>query len=176
MIPRPKSGTDYLEYFDTYVSLVTDPDVLQGLTKQGANMAALIRHNGESKGGYAYADGKWSIKRLLLHLTDGERMFCYRALCIARGDQQALPGFDQDAYAANDGSEARTLMGILDEYLSVRKATVSLFQNFTSDALARRGVANGSNITASALPWIMLGHDIHHYRMMIDRYGMSACD
>ena len=96
MTPRPAPG-DYADFFDGYVARVPDGDVLEGLLEQGQRMARMVRAAGESCGDYAYEEGKWSIKRLLLHIADGERMFCYRAMCVARGDQQELPGFDENA-------------------------------------------------------------------------------
>ena len=172
MIPRPRPG-DYSDYFDGYVARVPDGDVLQGLRDQRARTAAIVRGAGEEKGDYAYADGKWSIKRLLLHVADGERMFCYRAMCVARGDQQELPSFDENAYAALDGSAGRTLSSVVDEYESVRAATLTLFEGLDADAWARRGSANGAPVTVASLPWIVLGHDLHHCAMLVERYGLG---
>jgi hypothetical protein len=173
MIPRPRPG-DYSDYFDGYVARVPDGDVLQGLVAQRDRMAALVRSAGESRGDYAYADGKWSVKRLLLHIADGERMFCYRAMCVARGDDQELPAFDENAYAQNDGSASRTLASIVDEYESVRAATVTLFGGFGTEAWGQKGRANGAPVTVASLPWIVLGHDLHHYSVLVERYGLVA--
>ncbi|MCK5944613.1 MAG: DinB family protein [Planctomycetes bacterium] len=173
MIPRP-APTDYSDYFSGYVARVPDGDVLQGLAEQGTRMAQLVRSAGEQKGDFAYADGKWSVKRLLLHIADGERMFCYRAMCVARGDQQELPSFDENAYAQNDGSASRTVASIVDEYESVRRATLTLFGGFDAAAWARRGRANGAPVTVASTPWIVLGHDLHHFSVLIERYGLVA--
>lgn len=173
MIPRPQPG-EYSDYFDGYVARVPDGDVLQGLVDQRDRMAALMRAAGDAKGDYAYADGKWPVKRLLLHIADGERMFCYRAMCVARGDEQELPSFDENAYAQNDGSASRTLTDIVEEYESVRAATLTLFRGFGADAWARRGRANGAPVPVSSLPWIVLGHDMHHYAVLLERYGLVA--
>ena len=173
MICRPRPG-DYPEFFAGYVARVPDEDVLQGLRAQGARTAAVLRGAGEAKGAYAYAEGKWSVKRLLLHLADGERMFCYRAMCAARGDRQELPGFDENAYAAHDGSAARTLTSIVAEYESVRAATLTLFEGFDEGAWAARGCANGAAFTVASLPWIVLGHDLHHAAVLAERYGLPA--
>lgn len=171
MIPRPRPG-DHPEFFDGYVARVPDGDVLQGLRDQRARTAALLRDAGEATGDFAYAPGKWTVKRLLQHVTDGERMFCYRAMCAARGDGQDLPGFDEDAYAARDGSGARTLASIVAEYESVRAATLTLFGGFDERAWAARGRANGAPFTVAALPWIVLGHDLHHGAVLVERYRL----
>ena len=173
MITRPSPG-DYAEIFESYIARVPDNDVLKGLTEQGQRMARLIRAAGEERGDYAYEAGKWSVKRLLLHVTDGERMFCYRAMCVARGDQQELPSFDENSYAALDGSSSRSLRSVIDEYESVRAATMTLFRGLDSAAWGRRGTANGAPITVAATPWIVLGHDLHHYAVLRGRYGLAA--
>jgi hypothetical protein len=172
MISRPRPG-DYPEFFAGYVARVPDGDVLRGLQAQGARTAAVLGGAREDMGDYAYAEGKWSVKRLLLHIADGERMFCYRAMCAARGDQQDLPGFDENAYAAHDGSASRTLASIVAEYASVRAATLTLFEGFDGGAWAARGVANGAAFTVASLPWIVLGHDLHHGAVLAERYGLS---
>ena len=172
MIPRPQPG-DYADFFAGYVARVPDGDVLAGLADQGRRMAADVRAAGEARGDYAYADNKWSIKRLLLHVADGERMFAYRAMCVARSDSQELPSFDENAYAANDGSAARTLASIVEEYESVRAATLTLFRGLDAAAWRRRGRASGNPVTVAALPWIMLGHDLHHHAVLTERYDVT---
>ncbi|MEC7725627.1 MAG: DinB family protein [Planctomycetota bacterium] len=172
MIPRPHPG-DYADFFAGYVARVPDGDVLAGLADQGRRMAADVRAVGEARGDYSYADHKWSIKRLLLHVADGERMFAYRAMCVARGDAQELPSFDENAYAAEDGSATRTLASIVEEYASVRAATLTLFRGLDAAAWRRRGRASGNPVTVAALPWIMLGHDLHHHAVLTERYGVT---
>lgn len=172
MIPRPQLG-DYSDYFEGYVGRVPDGDVLAGLVDQGQTMAADVLAAGEARGDYAYAAGKWSIKRLLLHVADGERMFAYRAMCVARGDLQELPSFDENAYADSDGSYGRTLASVVDEYRSVRAATLTLFRGFDADAWRRRGRASGAPVTVASLPWIVLGHDLHHHAVLRERYGLA---
>ena len=173
MIPRPAPG-DYADFFHGYVARVPDGDVLAGLEAQGKSMSALVRAAGEARGDYAYAAGKWSVKRLLLHVTDGERMFCYRAMCVARGDTQELPSFDENAYAENDGSASRSLEQVVQEYESVRAATLTLFTGLDDEAWARRGRANGAPVTVASLPWIVLGHDLHHHAVLVARYGLRG--
>lgn len=172
MLTRPAAG-DYSDYFQGYVDRVPDGDVLALLPAQCERMQALLRTASEEQGNHCYEPGKWSVKRLVLHLADGERMFCYRAMCLARGDEQAMPGFDENAYAANDGSDTRTLASIINEYASVRTATSTLFAGFDDQAWAKRGSANGNPITTASLPWIIAGHDLHHCAILQERYGLT---
>lgn len=175
MLDRPKAG-DYADFFQGYINRVPECDVLALLPEQCARMQRLLRDCDDQQGDYSYAAGKWSIKRVLLHIADGERMFCYRAMCIARGDQQPLPTFDENAYAANDGSDHRTLTGIVEEYASVRAATVTLFAGFDAGAWAQRGTANGYPVTTATMPWIIAGHDLHHFAILQERYGLQLRD
>lgn len=180
MIRRPEAS-DHAPFFQGYVDLAVacaaangdDGDVLNALAEQGASMQQLLEDTDDAMGDHRYAPGKWSVKQLVQHLADGERMFCYRAMCIARGDTQDLPGFDEQAYAEHDGSAARTLVSIADEYATVRAATLSLFDGFDELAWRRRGRANGHDIAVVALPWIVLGHDLHHFAVLRDRYGLG---
>ena len=106
-------------------------------------------------------------------MVDGERMFTYRALCIARGEQQSLPGFDENAYAELDGSDARSLASIVAEFAAVRAASIALFSGFEDAAWRRRGVANGNPFTVRALAWVAAGHELHHRTVLRERYGVG---
>ena len=150
-----------------------DGDLLQHLERQGLSTVALLGTVDEARGASTYAPGKWSIKRVLQHVTDGERLFCYRALCIARGEQGNLPPFDEDRYAALDGSDGRTLTDITAEFASVRRATLLLFAGFDAAAWQRRGTANGKPVAARSLPWIVAGHELHHLTVLRERYGVG---
>jgi hypothetical protein len=169
---RPKPD-DYATWFRSYVDRVPDGDVLARLREQVGHMLALLGNTSIEQADHRYEPGKWSVKRVVQHLVDGERMFCYRALCIARGDTQPLPGFDENAYAAHDASDGRTLDAIAAEYRAVRAATLALFEGFDDAAWQRRGVANGQPIAVGALPWIVLGHDLHHFAILRERYGLQ---
>ena len=172
MLKRPNIG-DYSDHFQGYLDRVPDGDVLALLATQCERMQSLLRATSEEQGNHCYEPGKWSVKRLVLHLADGERMFCYLAMCLARGDEQAMPGFDENAYAQNDGSDNRTLASIRDDYASVRAATSTLFAGFNDLAWSKRGTANGNPVTTASLPWIIAGHDLHHYAILQERYGLK---
>ena len=124
----------------------------------------------EAASQYRYAEGKWSIRELLGHLVDTERIFAYRALCLARGERQPLPGFDENAYVENAGFERRTLQSLLAEYLAVREATVLLFGSFDGAALVQTGVSNGNPVSVRALLHITAGHELHHAGILRERY------
>jgi len=170
---RPKPD-EYDPRFEAYVARVRDHDLPGHLARQGNRTATLLAGLTEEQGDYAYAAGKWTVKRVVQHLADGERLFCYRAMCIARGDEQELPGFDEERYAANDGSAARSLAAIAADFAAVRAATLPLFAGFDEDAWTRRGVANGAPITVRALLWLIAGHELHHLAVLEERYGIVS--
>lgn len=172
MLPRPLAG-DHAPFYQGYVDCVPDGDVLAQLAAQRERMLALLARASEADGERRYAPGKWSVKRVVQHLADGERVFSYRALCFARGEQQALPGFDENLFAERDGSERRSLATIAAEFAAVRTATLALFAGFDAAAWQRRGIANGQPIAVRALPWITLGHELHHVAMLHERYGLA---
>lgn len=170
---RRPDPSEYAPAFQDYVKLVPDGDVMAHLERQGRATCLLLAGVGEAKGAYAYAPGKWSVKRLLQHVTDGERLFCYRALCIARGEQTSLPAFDENLYAQNDGSDGRLLADVIREFAAVRVATLLLFAGFDAAAWTRRGTANGKPASARSLPWVVAGHELHHLAVLRDRYGVG---
>jgi uncharacterized damage-inducible protein DinB len=166
---RP-AADEFAPYYAKYVDAVPDGDVLQTLESQLETTVALVDEIGEARAGHRYAEGKWSVRELLGHLVDAERIFVYRALCAARGETGALPGFDEQTYVVGGGFEARTLGSLLGELTSVRRATLSLFRNLDAGALDRRVTANGVPVSARALAWITAGHERHHARILRERY------
>jgi hypothetical protein len=171
-IARPDPA-EYAAGFQHYVARVPDGDVLAHLGRQGRVSSALLAAVPAAQEGHAYAPGKWTVKRLWQHVVDGERLFGYRALCIARGEQTSLPAFDEDLYAHNDGSDVRSLADIGAEYAAVRAATLLLFRGFGAEAWARRGIANGKPASVRSLVWIVAGHELHHLAVLRDRYGIG---
>ncbi len=169
IIPRPKPG-EYASYYAPYLAAVPDGDLLRLLEEQGAEMLDLLRAFGEARGSYRYAPGKWSVKEVVGHVTDTERIFSYRVLCFARADATALPGFEQDAYVAAAGFDRRSLADLAEEFADVRKATLKLLTGLDAPALGRAGVASGHPVTVRALAWMIAGHEQHHARMLRERY------
>jgi uncharacterized damage-inducible protein DinB len=169
-IARPVEG-DFLPYAGSYINLVpkgADPrEVLRAI---GPEIHSLFDHLSEAQAETAYAEGKWTLKEMLLHQIDTERIFAYRAMRFARGDSQDLPGFDQDDYVVNSGANARTIASLMAEYDATRAATQALFDSFTEEQLDRRGTANGGPATVRALLFIVPGHELHHLNVIRERY------
>jgi DinB superfamily len=166
---RPEP-TEYAENYANYIAQVPGADVLGVLESQRLQMLQLFAGRSERDGNFRYAPGKWTVKEVLGHVTDAERIFTYRALRIARGDQTPLPGFEQDDYVRNGGFGGRTLGGLVDEFAAVRGASIALFRSFDEETFARRGVANQKEVTVRALAFITAGHQIHHRTILEERY------
>ena len=162
---------EYAPFYARYVAAVPDGDVLETLDRQLEEMVTLLEGFGEARAGHRYAEGKWSVKQVLGHVIDTERIFAYRALCAARGEAAALPGFDENAYVAQADFDARTLGSLLGELTAVRRATLSLFRNLGEDALLRRVTANGVPVSVRALAWMLAGHERHHLVLFRERYA-----
>ncbi|HYR83333.1 MAG TPA: DinB family protein [Terriglobia bacterium] len=169
MTTRPDS-TEYAPYYGQYIALVADGDIVATLAAQMETTLSLLRTLSEEQGGYAYAPGKWSIKELLGHVVDSERIFAYRALRIGRNDRTPLPGFEQDDYVASTDFNARPLKSLLEEFAAVRQANVQLFKHFTDEEWHRRGTANEKEVSARALAYIIAGHELHHLSTLKSLY------
>ncbi|HEU4700581.1 MAG TPA: DinB family protein [Gemmatimonadales bacterium] len=173
-IARP-APEEYAPYFGRYVDRVPADvaDPLALLRTQLETTPALFERVGEAGATYRYAPGKWSIKEILGHLAETERIFGYRALAFARGETQPLPGFDEDAYTAAGRFDARPLADLVEEYRAVRRATLALFRGLDAEALAFVGTASGGPMSARALAWIIPGHELHHLETLRTRYGVG---
>lgn len=157
-------------FYRGYVKLVEHPDVLQALRISGYRMMELLHSIPEAKADFRYAPEKWTVRQVLCHMMDAERIFCYRALRFARKDQTPLSGFDENAYAAELNAEARTLVQLGDEMQRLRMSTVDLFGSFTQEMLVRKGTANKNEMTVGALGMIIAGHETHHGKVLQERY------
>jgi hypothetical protein len=165
--PQP---TDYAPYYEKYVSLVTGTDILGVLEAQRLVMTQLLGARSEREGNFRYAPDKWTVKELVGHISDTERIFAYRALRISRGDKTPIEGFEQDDYVRNGGFNDRTLADLADELAQVRTATLTLFLGLGGDAWQRRGTANKNEVTVRALAYIIAGHELHHRRILEEKY------
>jgi hypothetical protein len=166
---RPQTG-DYALDYGKYIALVPGGDFLATLASQLRDTSALLSPLTDSEGEFRYAPGKWSIKEILGHVNDAERIFSYRMLRIARGDQTPLPGFEQDDYVKTGNFGARRLSDLLEEFGSIRQATIALARSLDTAAWLRRGVASQNEVTALALAFIIAGHERHHSTILRDRY------
>jgi len=162
--------TEYPSYFEKYVSKVQGGDVLSQLESQRVQTAQLFAASTERDGNFRYAPDKWTIKEIVGHLCDSERIFSYRALCIARGDQTPLPGFEQDDYIKNGNFAEQALADLVQEYGLVRVATLALLRSFNAEAWSRRGTASDRPITVRALAFVIAGHELHHREILKERY------
>lgn len=166
---RPNSS-EYAEYYHTYVSKVETTNIVDELQKSTALTLEILDNLDPTKWDYAYAEGKWTIKELMIHIIDAERIMAYRALRIARGDQSPLPGFDQNEYTPLVEPESRSTESILMEYKTLRASTIQLFLGFTNTMLERMGVASDSPCSTRALGFIIVGHENHHRQVLVERY------
>jgi hypothetical protein len=169
MIARPEPG-EYAPYFDRYISLVTGADILGTLDAQRRQTMLLLSGRDESDGDFRYAPEKWNAKEVLGHVCDTERVFAYRALRIARGDQTPMEGFEQDDYVKNGPFARVSLEEVVEDYIAVRRATLTLLRSLDEAAWMRRGVANKNEATVRAIAYTIAGHELHHRRILEEKY------
>jgi len=171
-IARP-APDEFFEYYGKYIDMVPGEDAMPALRDQIGDTVRLLKPLDEQKALHRYAPGKWSVKEVVGHLSDSERVFAYRALRMGRGDETPLSGFDENEYTPAGRFDARPLADILDEFESVRAASLALYRGMDEEALLRRGTANDKEISVRALAWILAGHELHHRRLLIERYGVG---
>jgi hypothetical protein len=170
VIAPPVAGT-YTEYQKRYIDLITAPNILQLMESHILDLKVLLSEIPYENEDFAYAEGKWTIKQLVGHMLDTERILAYRAMCIARGEQGSLPGFDENAYVNNASFNDRALYDLGNEFSAVRESTILLFRYMSDIELDRVGTANNTSITPRALLYMIAGHYIHHDRILRERYA-----
>ena len=168
-VARPEPA-EYSPYHERYISLVPGADIITTLESQRRQMLILLSGRDEKEGDFRYAPDKWSAKEVLGHVCDTERIFVYRALRISRGDRTPLAGFEQDDYVRNGPFGHRPIAEIIEDYIAVRRATLTLFRNLDEQAWMRRGIANDNEISVRALAYITAGHELHHRRILEEKY------
>jgi len=156
--------------FKNYIKQVEETDVLQALRLSGFRSQVLIHSIPADKADFRYADGKWSVREVLCHILDAERIFAYRALRFARNDKTNLHSFDENAYAPEANAGGRSLVKISTEFTHLRASTVDVFESFTEEMLRRRGTANNNEISVLALGFVIAGHEAHHRKILSERY------
>lgn len=172
-IARPEPS-EYAPYYDRYIALVAGADILTTLDAQRRQMLLLLSGRDESDGDFRYAPDKWSAKEVLGHVCDSERVFAYRALRIARADQTPMAGFEQDDYVKNGPFARAPLAEIVEDYIAVRRATLTLLRNLDGAAWMRRGVANKNEVSVRGLAYIIAGHELHHRRILEEKYFSAS--
>ncbi len=166
---KPVDGT-FTPYFKNYIDLVVEDNLKDALKNQESDINNFFVSIPEAKSNDPYAPGKWTLKELLQHIIDTERIFNYRALALARKEKNSLPGFDENEYAANSNANNRNWKDLCEELIAVRKATVILFNSFTDDVLHYSGLANNKPVTVLALGYVIAGHFNHHKNIVEERY------
>ena len=161
---------EYAPYYGTYIQLLPPGDILDILEAQLHETLGLLRSCTEEQAGFSYAPGKWTVKEVIGHIIDTERVFAYRGLCFARGDRTPLPGFEQDDYVLGAEFNTRSSENLAGEFEHLRRSNIFLFRTWSEAVQSRRGTANNFAITARAIPFILAGHERHHLNVLRDRY------
>ena len=169
IISRPEPG-EYAPHYERYISLISGSDILGTLEAQRRQMLLLLSGRNENDGDLRYAPGKWSVKEVLGHVCDTERILSYRALRISRADRTPIEGFEQDDYVRNGPFARAPLAEIIEDYIAVRRAALTLLRNLEEPAWSRRGVANKNEVTVRALAYVIAGHELHHRRILEEKY------
>ena len=164
------TSREYGAYYQDYINLVGQDELLPTLVKSGEETVKFFQSVPDSKMEYAYAEGKWTIKEIIQHLIDAERVFAYRALRFGRKDATDLPGFEHNDYVPVSKANDRTKEQLIDDYRSVRNSTIKLYEGFDDEMLKFIGTANGNPMSARALAFIMSGHEKHHIKVIAERY------
>jgi len=171
-INRPEAS-EFAPFYAGYIGTVPDSGPVKLLEEQIGQLEKL-KSLPEDKANYAYADGKWTVKEVIGHLADGERVFSYRLTRIARGDQTPLAGFDENAWAKTAPHGKRKIADVANEMIAIRRATLALVDSLDESSIANKGVANNNPVTARAICWIMAGHTKHHLDILRERYGVAS--
>jgi uncharacterized damage-inducible protein DinB len=169
-IEKPKDG-EFPPYANMYIKLLPDDGLLiKHLKDNFIAIKELILSLPEEKLNYRYAENKWTIKEVLVHIIDDERIYAYRALCFARNDKTELPGFEQDDYVLCSRANERSIKNIMEEYEVVRGSTIALFDGLPEDSFLRMGTANNNKVTVRALAYHIAGHELHHINILREKY------
>ncbi|ARS34316.1 DinB family protein [Pontibacter actiniarum] len=172
-IITPPTPEEHSGFLSNYVQQAKTDDLIEGLTASYVFITGMVQGLAEERLLFRYAPGKWSIKEMMVHIMDTERIFSYRALRFARQDKTELPGFDENAYIAPAKADARDINAIIAEYTSLRTATIELFKSFDEEALQQKGISGGIEVSVRALGYIILGHEVHHQKILRERYLKS---
>lgn len=164
---------EYGDFHVGYVGSAPDGDILETLEREGEAIIALLRSISAEAAGHSYAPGKWTVRELVAHVSDSERVFAYRALRFGRADPTPLAGFDQELWHPYSHAASRRWTDLVDELRVVRAASLHLFRSFEPEDWLRRGTASGVEVSVRALAWVVAGHELHHRRILRERYGIA---
>lgn len=166
---RPNPG-DYDPYFERYIKLVEGDNIIKILNEQNKITRELINSISDHKGNYRYADGKWTIKEVIGHVLDSERILAYRALCLARGEKKSLPGYEHNEYVIEGNFNSRELLELSFEFKLLRESNLLLFKSFSEEMLCKKGLADKASVTVLAWLYIIAGHEKHHINVLEEKY------
>lgn len=158
------------EYYHKYINLTIKDDLKTALQKHQTSLTPFLEAIPDEKWGFRYAEGKWSIKDMVQHIIDGERVFSYRALCFSRKDKTELPAFDENLFSENANADARTKQDLIDELKTVQKSSIQLFNSFDEEQLEQPGIASGKPTYVKGIAYILIGHALHHKKILEERY------
>ncbi len=168
---RPRES-EYAPHHAAYVALVPEEDILSAMEQQSSETQKVLASLDETKAAYRYGDDKWSVKEVIGHIADAERIIGYRALAVARGEEQSLPGFDEKSYVANASFDDWKLGDLAEQYALVRRANIVFFKNLRKEVWDRRGTANAAPVSVRGLAYVIVGHERHHLQVLRERYGV----
>lgn len=174
MTPTKPDASEYAPFYAGYVARVPEADILEVLSAQAAGIAELARSVGATRERHRYAEGKWSVREVLGHVIDAERVFGLRAFCFSRGEQAPLPGFDENQYVGAAACHDVPLAELAAEFCAVRGANLLFLRRLSEAGWGRVGTASGHPVSVRALAWIMAGHPRHHQAVLRERYGITA--
>lgn len=169
MIKRPQPD-EYAQYAANYIAKVPDTPILETLEHLKESSYSFFSQLTEEQANYAYAEGKWTLKQVLGHMIDTERVFSFRAFCFSRGEKAAFPGFEQDDYVNNGGFETRSIRSLADEFKAVREATMFLYNAFTEEQSLLKGTASNNPVSVRALVYMTAGHELYHLGLIREKY------
>jgi len=167
---KKPSPNEVGEWYHGYINRVEDGTVMSVLRQQELSFIPFILSIPSEKGDFKYADGKWSVKEIISHLIDTERVFCYRGLALSRGEPNPIPGFDQDIYVANSNADSRSLDDLAAEFMAVRKASLAFYKSVDEKGAEKSGVVSGNAMSVRATAYIIAGHLIHHKEVLQEKY------
>lgn len=167
---KKPGGDEYAPYYASYIEEAPAADLIDTMETQNREIPAMLLEVPEARGGFRYADGKWTLREVVQHLNDAERVFGFRLLWFARNSGTDLPGFDENRWVPEGDAERRALAELAAEFSAIRKSTIAMIKLMTDDQMRRRGTASGNQFSCQALAWIMAGHVTHHARVLRERY------
>lgn len=170
VLAKDLQSDEFASFYKPYIEKVGNDDLITILNKSGEDLIFFLNSIPAEKLEYSYAEGKWTIKEVLLHIIDAERIFCYRALRFARNDKTSLQGFDENNYVPESFANSRTIGSLIDEYKKQRASTLALFSSFSEDIMKRKGIANENYMSIRALGFVICGHEKHHCEVIKERY------